>query len=539
MTRRAVVYNAAAMRRLPFVVFLGGLVLPLGIAHAGGEGQVLGAETLGALFPSAYGTSKLPDGFLIQATGGTDVYVIQGGKKSLIHRPILDRWLKEAHYFKHDVIVKLPTSELAKYPDTMSRNTFSMGRILTSGGGRFFIDDKLRRRPITPAVQAALKYPSRNVYTVPSNILNAFPEGPAVTRTDRHPGGTVMYHGAYHGGVVYLIRGDDTKHEFLQDYAYETMGFPWSSQILPTTAAELKRYKRGTHISTYPDGWMLGIGGNRFLVAGGKARWIASKALFDALGYNPKYVLTVFPEFFQNYSAGLPITAFKGARAGISQASADRAASLLKSSGGFEGLSAETQKLLSEVNRLFLEVYDRNPSREENKFWVNYISAQKPRSARALQQVMAEARDSGTLPSLPAATSVSDLRVPPESRRLIQNVNGFFLRVYDRNPTPAENQFWVDYLYKGEAQTEADLLAALKSAKTTGARPSITSRDAELPPEQLLTYVDFLFYFVFGRFPDGDEKAFWESRVTSGLRKTITDLGGNMQYLKDLGLTKR
>lgn len=34
-------------------------------------------------------------------------------------------------------------------------------------------------------------------------------------------------------------------------------------------------------------------------------------------------------------------------------------------------------------------------------------------------------------------------------------------------------------------------------------------------------------------------KAFWDDRVNSGLRKTITDLGGNMQYLKDLGLTKR
>lgn len=338
---------------------------------------------------------------------------------------------------------------------------------------------------------------------------------------------------------MYLIRGDDTKHEFLQDYAYEAMGFPWSSQILPATAAELRRYKRGSHISTYPDGWVIGIGGNKFLVAGGQARWIASQQLFQALRYNPKYVLTVFPEFFKNYAAGPSVTAFKGVRAAVTQASADRAASLLGSAGGFQGLSAETQKLLSEVNRLFLEVYDRNPGREENAFWVNYISAVKPRTARALQEAMARARDSGELPSLPKTTSTTDLRVPPESRRLIQNVNALFLQVYDRNPTPAENKFWVDYLYKGEAQTDEELLAALKSAKATGARPSITSRGAALPPERLLKYVNFLFYFVFGRFPDGDEKAFWESRVTSGLRKTITDLGGNMQYLKDLGLTKR
>ncbi len=507
--------------------------------YAGG-GQVLAAETIGPLYPSAYGSTKLPDGFLIQASGGTDVYVIRGGKKSLIHRPILDRWLKEAHYFKHDVIVKLSPPELAKYADTSARNDFYMGRILTTGSTRYFIDDKLRRRPISPSVQAALKYPSRNVYTVPSGILDVFPDGSAITRTDRHPGGTVVYHGAYHGGVVYLIRGDDTKHEFLQDYAYETMGFPWSSQILPTTAAELKLYKRGAHISTYPDGWIIGVGGSNYLVQRGKLRWIASKAVFDALGYNPKYVLTVFPEFFKNYVVGQPVSAFKGVRASVSQSSADRAAGLVSgASGAFEGLSTETQKLLSNVNQLFLEVYDRNLSREENKFWVHYISAAKPRTARALQQAMATARDSGELPALPTVTSAADLRVPPESRRLIQNMNTLFLEVYDRNPTPAENKFWVDYVYNGEAQTGVALLAALKSAKATGVRPSITSRDAVLASEQLLPYVDFLFYFVFGRFPDGDEKAFWENRVTSGLRKTITDLGGNMQYLKDLGLTKR
>ena len=522
---------------LAALLWLLGSAVPLAVAAGGG--QVLAAETIGSFFPSAHGKDRLPSGFLIQAQGSDEVYVIQGGKRSLIYRPILDRWLKEAHYFKHDVIVKLSPAETQKYQQTTPRNAFYMGRILTTGGTRYFIDDTLRRRPISPGVQAALKYPRRNVYTVPADVLAAFPNGPLITRTDRHPGGTVMYHGPYHGGVVYLIRGDDTKHEFLQDYAYETMGFPWSSQILPTTADELKRYQRGAHISTYPDGWIIGIGGNRFLVQGGKLRWIASKALSDALGYNQKYVLTVFPEFFKNYPVGQPVTAFKSVRADVTQSSADRAAALVRAPGNFEGLSAETKKLLSEVNTLFLEVHDRNPSREENRFWINYISAKKPRTARALQETMAKARDTGELPALPATSSAEDLRVPPESRRLIKNVNTLFLSVYDRNPSPAENKFWVDYLYKGEAREEAELLVALRRAKRTGQRPVITPRSAELSPERLLTYVNFLFYCVFGRSPDGEEKTFWDDRVHSGLRKTITDLGGNMQYLKDLGLTKR
>lgn len=443
-------------------------------ASAGGGGRVLSAEAVGPIYPSTNGRDKLPEGVLIQAVGKPEVYVIRGGKKSPIHRPILDRWLAEAHYFKHDVIVQLPAAELTKYQTASPRNTFFMGRILTAGGPRYFIDDPLRRRPISPAVQAALKYPSRILYTVPQGILDAFPEGPAITRTDRHPGGTVMYHGPYHGGVVYLIRGDDTKHEFLQDYIYETMGFPWSSQILPVSTEELARYKRGAHLTTYPDGWIVGKDTLLYLTQGGKLRWIASKAIFNALGYNPKYVLRVFPQFFRQYGGGEPITAFKTVTATVSDDAV--------------------------------------------------------RTAYAAVGVAAPGTTTGIAASL---------RVPPEVRRLIENVNAFFLQIYDRNPTAEENRFWVDYLYKGEAQTEAAFLAALKSAKASGARPTITSRDAVLPQEQLLRYVNFLFYYVFGRFPDESEKTFWDSRVTSGLRKTITDLGGNMQYLKEQGLTKR
>lgn len=428
-----------------------------------------------AKYPSPYGTGKLPDGFFIQPIGRPEIYVIQGGKKSLIHRAIVDRWLQEAHYFDHDLIIKLPLAEVAKYPDATARNHVYMGKILERDGKRYFIDDKLRKRQITPAVQAALKYPARNVYAVPANILSAFPDGPMITRTDLHPGGTVVYRGAYHGGTIYLIKNDNTKHEFLHDYAYETMGFPWSSQILPISATELGKYARGSHISTYPDGFIIGKGTRKYLTQGGRLRWIASDSLFSALKYNPKYVLTVFSQFFPNYAQGDPVTAFGTLRAAVSSQTVTTANAAIFGAGAS---------------------------------------------------------------ATPGPVTIS-LRVPPESRRLIANVNNIFLPIYDRNPTADENRFWVDYLYKGEAQTETAFRAALTRAKTTGTRPVITSRTAVLPPETLLRYVNFLFYYVFGRFPDAAEKEFWDSRVTSGLRKTIEDLGGNMQFLKDQGLTKR
>lgn len=457
------------LRRVCGIGITWSLCLGLSAAPVFAGGGVLGETTVGNLFPSSYGTDKLPDGFLIKQTGSSDIYIIRSGKKSLIFRPIFDRWVKEAHYFKGDVVITLPASEMKKYPSAPPRNLLYMGRILSANGRRYFIDDKLRRRSISPKVQAALKYPARNVYTVPQGLLDAFPDGPAITRTDRHPGGTVMYRGAYHGGIVYLITGDDTKREFLQDYAYETRGYPWSSQIIPVSPEELARYKRGPHISTYPDGWVVGKGSRIYLTQGDKLRWIASNAIFQAMKYNSKYVLRVFPEFLKNYAEGDPVTAFKGILTAVSES------------------SANTAKDTAAAGR----------------------------------------------------SSTASLRVPPETRRLISQVNVLFLPVYDRNPTAAENAFWVDYLYKGEAQTEEAFVSALKDAKVTGARPAITSRDVELPPEKLKKYVSFLFYYVFGRIPDEGEKTFWDQRVDSGLRKTITDLGGNMQYLKERGMTKR
>jgi len=375
-------------------VFFGMCVVSPAVALGGG-GNVLGAAATGSSsYPSPYGTAKLPDGFLIQVESGDDVYLIRGGKKSLVHQSILNRWLQEMHYIKHDVIIRLPAAELATYATTSPRNLFAQGKILTAGGTRYFIDDRLRKRPIAPPIQAALRYPKRNVYDVPQSLLDAYPDGPAITATNRHPGGTVMYFGPYHGGKLYLIRGDDTKHEFLSDYVYEAMGFAWSSQILPVTAEELGRYRRGAHLSTYPDGWIIGKSGKHYLVQGNALRWIASKALFTALGYNPRYVWTVLPQFFKNYDIGKTITAFKKIRAAVA-ADVNPAAGLAprRLAGALSTLPASVQQLMSKVNRIFLEVHDRNPTPAENRFWIAYINDEKPGSESALAAAMRARRN--------------------------------------------------------------------------------------------------------------------------------------------------
>lgn len=382
------------LSRSAFVMVLLAAVFPVAARAGGGPAMVLGESAASADFPSPHGSSKLPDGFLIQAAGGGEVYQIVAGKKSPIPSAIFNRWVKEMHYFEADVVVRLSAGELAAYPTGPSHNTYLWGKILEAGGTRYYIDDQYRKRPITPDVQAALKYPSSNVYQVPAGFLAAFPAGPAITTTDRHPGGTVMYFGPYHGGKLYLIRGDTTKQEFLSDYVYEAMGFNWSSQILPVSGAELARYKRGVHLSTYPDGIITGISGKKYLVQGGRIRWIASDAIFNALGYNPKYVFTVFSQFNKNYGAGDPVTAFKSLRARVAEGTnpAKGAAGAEKPlAGALSKLPASKQALMRKVNSIFLQVHDRNATPAENRYWIAYINDRNPGSEAALAKAM-EAR---------------------------------------------------------------------------------------------------------------------------------------------------
>ncbi len=96
---------------------------------------------------------RLPDGFVIREKGKTQAYIVSAGKKSPILGAMLDRWLNEAHYIKHDIIIGVTAAQIASYPDANYRNRIAMGKIAVGPGGkRYFIDDLLRKRPISQEV---------------------------------------------------------------------------------------------------------------------------------------------------------------------------------------------------------------------------------------------------------------------------------------------------------------------------------------------------------------------------------------------------
>ncbi len=416
------------------------------------------------LYPSTTNPNVLANGTLIKSPASPNVFYVKDGKKSWVIPSVIDKWLGENHYFEHDIIITISAEDIARYPQVASVNQIYIGKILKHPDGtQYFIDDKLRKRKISPSVRAALKIPGGNLYPTSAVHLREFPSGPAITSASTYAGGMVVYTGPYHGGRFWKIEenasGKLIKRLYLSDYIYEADGNPDESHRAPAIDAVLARHERGPNIERYPDGWTVGLDGKIFLVQGGSLRHITSQQLFATLGYKQKYILTVFPEFLRRYPRGYALSAFKSL------------------TGGSTIIRAPT----------------------------------------------------------PAPSTAHNLiKVRPHIRAIIADMNNIYYSVFDKDVTSSENKFWIDYIYNGEVATKAQLLAAMKKAKSTGQKPALTARTAVISEETLeAKWLPYLFYFVHQQEPDEDEQAYWKSRIRPGDRDTIEKLGGTIQWLKD------
>lgn len=130
-----------------------------------------------------------------------------------------------------------------------------------------------------------------------------------------------------------------------------------------------------------------------------------------------------------------------------------------------------------------------------------------------------------------AANNLSKVR--PAVRTVIASINTTFLRAFDREPSVAENKFWVDYVYNGEINTQTEVEAAMRRAAKTKKNPARTPRNESLDRELLKTkWLPYSFYFVHQREMDETERSYWEGRIEAD-RDTIEKLGGTIQWLKD------
>jgi hypothetical protein len=420
-----------------------------------------------ALYPSSINPNFLPDGTMIRSVSKpNDVFYIQNGKKSWILPSILGRWLGENHYYKQDIVITLSNEDVARYPQTSSVNQIYIGKVLQHpNGAQFYIDDRLRKRPFSAAVRSALRFPGGNLYPTTAAHLAEFKTGPAITRTDIQPGGMLIYDGPFHGGRLWRIEeandGVLTKRLYLSDYIYEADGNPDESQRVLASAAELARYRRGSNIEQYPNGWVVGIDANVYIVQNGSLRLITSKEIFKAMGYKDKYILKVFPVFLKRYPLGQSIGAFKSivasnaATKGAPQAAPNTASNLIK-------VRPTIRALISQVNDIALPAYDRELTVAENKFWVDYLYNGEVNNKTDLVAAMQRAKETGRLPGLTSRTAVLEAG-------LLENkwFPYLFYFVWQREPGDEERAYWFGRIESGDRNTIEKLGGTLQWLKDT------------------------------------------------------------------------
>lgn len=422
-------------------------VVPVSVASASAF------KTSSAFYPSPINPNFLPDGTLIKSAGRPEVFYIQNGKKSWVIPGLINRWLGENHYFKHDIILTIPDEDLARYPQTKSVNPVYIGKILQHPDGtQYFIDDKLRKRKIaSPAIRVALKMPAGNLYPTSAIHLQEFPTGPAITDTKLYPGGMVVYTGPYHGGRFWRIEevtgGKLVKRLYLSDYIYEADGNPDESLRAPAIDAILARHERGVNLEKYPDGWVVGLGPNIYVVQDEKLRLITSPDIFAAMGYKQKYVLTVFPEFLKRYAHSQSISAFKGI---VSTSSALKGgpAPAPNTANGLTKVRPAIRALIADVNNVYLGVFDKDVTAAENKFWVDYVYNGEVNTKTDLIAAMQRAKQTGQKPARTSRTAKISL-----DKLKSHWFPYLFYFVHQQEPSQADKEYWYGRIQDGDRDT--------------------------------------------------------------------------------------
>lgn len=382
-------------RKLFFLLLLAGLGVSPTVLAGGIEPAVLGVTT-----------KLLPTGTLVKAPDSR-VFYIKDGTKSWVLDSVFSRWVTENHYYKADIARPISALDAAKYKQTKSVNPLYAGKVLRAPNGtQYYIDDKLRKRPISLAVRAKLKFPSGNLYPTNAVHLAEFLTGPAL-KGDKQPGGMVLYDGPYHGGRIWRLEeasdGAITKRLFLSDYLYESWYYPDESQRVAASGTELARYRRGSNISMYPPA----------------------------------------SPFLQRYPSGQVVPA------------PTTGSSLIK-------VRPAIRALIGRLNDIALPYYDRELTATENKAWVDYLYYGEVDNEADLRVAMSRQAKARALPTLTSHSQIIDLDVL--KTKWFPYV---FYFVHQLELDDADRDYWYSRIAAGDRDTIGKLGETLQWLKDT------------------------------------------------------------------------
>lgn len=243
-------------------------------------------------------TRHYPDGSLLQEDSG-GVWLIQNGKK----RPFLSRSAFFSRFGSYQLI-RVSKNDLEAYETGTPIKFPNFSLIRIPSGQTYLLDGDTKRRIVSPAVFRTLGFNPEEIIQTTTSETADYPEGEPINLQSSYPSG-VLLQSKQTGGISFVKNG--TRHSI------------WSREILNSNfrnrkpiivdESSITQYPSGDPVF-FRDGELVTAPGEKsvYFISNGAKRPIASKDVFDTLGFKWKNVIRTSPKALEVHPTGDPVT---------------------------------------------------------------------------------------------------------------------------------------------------------------------------------------------------------------------------------------
>ncbi len=218
-----------------------------------------------------------PDGTLLQAKGGKDIYILQGGVK----RRFASQDALLATYSLKKVIT-VSVDALLQY-ETGKAIYFANYSLVTAPNRGVYLVANDAKRPIkSKAALLSIGIDPKTAVKAGWDVLNEFPDGPAITTDDIYPAGAIVQNSK--NGQVFYVK-DSIKYPVPSGDIYKSQF--GTKKAIKATAQVMDTYTWGSFVG-FRDGELVQskTGGPVYFISDGYRLPIASAAAAKAYGFD-------------------------------------------------------------------------------------------------------------------------------------------------------------------------------------------------------------------------------------------------------------
>ncbi len=224
-----------------------------------------------------------PDGTLLKALSGSDVYIIQDGKK----RKFASMTALATRYDPNHVIT-VPSSELTRY-DSGPAISLPNYSVVKSGSEYYLLDYDTKRKFESSNTVSDLGYYPDEILDVSSADLSSYNTGSTITSGNSNPLGKIIQ--LQENDALYYLQ--ENQYFPIYDKAILKTNFSHLS-LESATIAKLKGLVQGPPVRIKEGTLILVEGDNKvYVIENEKKRHIASEEVFNGLGYTWANIVTV------------------------------------------------------------------------------------------------------------------------------------------------------------------------------------------------------------------------------------------------------